>query len=1449
MSQFTVGAVRSKHILPRAILVAAISLLSSSVLSATTPAAPQALPYTVSIVAGGGANGTTAKPFTVGQACATGSTLTSMDTVGDGCLATQVLLTTPASTAVDSEGNLFIFDYTNHSIRRVDAHTGIITTIAGSTSTATNPAKGVACTTGSSLTSTDAYGDGCPAIDVYMVNPEGIAVDAQGNVWFTDYSLGAVREVVKSTGIIQTIVNTAFTPGYKAGNVSTTIDPGNAPVLAANGFLFRPYGLTFDKQGNLYIADQGNNTVEVVNLGSAATTIAGNTIAAGAIFTIAGSGCPYVSAAVPGATASACYSFTGSSNGTSPFPSTGSTLEDPYQVAVDNSGNIYIADEFNYNVRWITPGGVISTFAGVSTGGGVKMSKTTGLIRGPANTTDLAAIYGVATDPLGNVYVSVYSSSSPYADYIDRVDIATGGIYPIAGQTLMSNTTAPAADTAQVGATYCTGATKAVGAGTPDVIGDGCPGLQATFIKPYFPVVDAAGNVYVTDATDNLIRKISTGTQFPATAIGTPVTQNVEIHFGAGDTPAASSPYTLPTGFTEFTAALSSTGCTTNSDTTTDCVLNVTFNPASAGVRTAPLIVTSASGLVTNLSLTGTGLTPVLALDPGTKSTLASTGLTAVTAIALDNAGNVYASVPGASSIVKVTPAGVESNVGASLSKANAVAVDAAGNVYAALTNGSIVEMPGNGGSQITLNGGFTNPSGIAFDSFGNAYIADAAANSVTESLAATGAHIVLANQSTVPTLSGPTGVAVDSYGNVFVANTVGNAVIELPFNGSSAVTLGSGLSSPTGVAVDPAGSLYIADGKNSRIVFIPNEGGTLNTTDQIAIITGLGTPSGVAVSGSGTVYVADSFANAIYTFARNSASINLGNALTAIGSQAAATNTAAADIISMGTQAVTFGSNFTAESGSNKADFGLSPASIPVSSSFPSAGYGVSLTATFTPGALGSRSATFTFGSSNVTQPTLALSGTGIQPHDATTTTVTTTPPNSQTNWIYGQTVLVNISVSVNSGLPAPTGSVSVYVDGGTTAVGSPTLTAGTTTSTASLSIPALGAGAHTITASYGGDTESSASSGTLIPIIAKAPLTVTASNLSKQFDAPLPTLTGVLTGVVNNDQIGVTYSTTATAGSAAGTYPITGTVTGSAVSNYTVTAVAGTLTVAQDTTLVALSTSATSVNSTTQVTLTATVSSQTAYAIVTVPTGSISFYNGTTLIASAPVNSSGVATYVTSFAVVGQTTNNPVTAVYSGDADYLASTSTALTIVSGVPTFILAPVATSSLTVAPGQSGLMSFTMAPAFGYNGTISFSCTAPATVTCTFSPASIVSNGSSTPNVIAVTISTQQATNSLATHRWLAATVGSGRVPISLAAIPGLMLLFGFSRRRRRLLRGTRTLLLAVLCLLGLGLSGCGGTVTIAGTPAGSDTITVVASGTGGSFASVSQQFTVTLNVQ
>jgi sugar lactone lactonase YvrE len=1476
MSRLT-AAVRFANILPGVILVAAFSLMSSPALYAgTITAAPQLLPYTVTAVAGGGTYGTTSNyttakgvvftpnPFTVGQSCGAGTALKALNVVGDGCPATDVLLYGPNDAVADSEGNVFIVDFDNRSIRRVDAHTGIITTVAGSTyeTANTNPGTGVKCSDGVH-TSTDAWGDGCPATEVFLDNPEAIALDAQGNIWFSDYSLGAVREINKSTGIISTVVNTAFVYGnYEATSVAYTTGYATGSfITAANGELNEPYALTFDTKGNLYIADQYNDVVDVVNPTAANTTVAGvYTLQPGEIFTIAGTGCNYV--------AKACYGAYGTTNGASPYPSTGAALDSPYQVAVDkNTGNIYIADEYPYDVRVINgTTGVISTFAGTI---GKYMSGA--LARGPASTTYLDSIYGVATDAQGNVYIAIsyVTGKTPIVNYIARVDRATGEIYPIAGQLA---TAVPTAGAAQTGATYCAAKT--------DAIGDGCPGTQATLWHPYFPFVDPAGNVYVTDSGDNLIRKISVGTQFPATTAGTgaSVTQYIDVHFGAGDTPMGSSPnytgaFTLPNPNTFAGFTLGTTACTLNTDTTTDCVLSVTFNPpaGTAGLLTAPLTVKSAGGLVSSFSLTGTSLGPMLAVDPGTQATIAS-ALTGVNSVAIDLGNNVYATVPGNDTVVTINPSGTVSTLYTGTATTNAVTVDAAGNVYVGLVNGAIMKLPGGvAANAVQFASGFTTPSGLAVDAYGNLYVSDSAANTVTEILAGTGVQVILATNASAG-LSVPTGLAVDSYGNVFVANTNGNSVIELPFAPNSApVTLGTGLSTPQGVAVDPAGSLYVADKGNKRIVYIPNESGTLNSNDQIAIITGLGSPTGVAILSYGTIYVSDSTNNAIYQYTRNAATIDLGNALSAIGLQSAQTNTASADIISMGNQPAVFGSNFWTEggaNGTNTGSFNLTPSSIPVSTLFPAAGYGVSLTPSFTPAALGPLSATFTFDSTSpASQPTLTLSGSGIQPHDLTTTVISTTVPTGQSNWIYGQNVVVNITVSVNSGLPAPTGNVLVYIDGSSTPVNTG-LTAGTNTSTASLSISSLSAGGHAIYAYYGGDTESSNStSSTLNFTMDKAPLTVTVNPVSANLDAPIPNpvTTGTLGGVQNGDLIGVSYSTTATAGSPAGQYLISAQVTGGALANYTVTigpngpggVAGGTLTISKDSTVTALGVSAISVNNTQQVILTATVSSVYNYAVVTAPTGTVTFFNTvggvqTQIGAPQTINSSGVATLTTTFAVVGASTSNTVTAVYSGNSNFVTSTSAPVVIVSGVPTFSVVSGAgtNSQLTIQPGQSGLMSFTLLPMYGYNGTITFTCTTPSTtVTCSFSPNPYSPNGSSTPVLVTVTFNTTAPVNTLSLNHRPSGILGAGGTPYSLAAIPGLALLFGFSRLRRRFLRGYRYLLLFALCLIGLGFSGCGGGKITPGTPAGVESITIVATGTGGSFATVTQQFTVSLTVQ
>ena len=243
------------------------------------------------------------------------------------------------------------------------------------------------------------------------------------------------------------------------------------------------------------------------------------------------------------------------------------------------------------------------------------------------------------------------------------------------------------------------------------------------------------------------------------------------------------------------------------------------------------------------------------------------------------------------------------------------------------------------------------------------------------------------------------------------------------------------------------------------------------------------------------------------------------------------------------------------------------------------------------------------------------------------------------------------------------------------------------------------------------------------------------------------------------------------------------------------------------------------------------------------------MTFLNGGTVLGTAPI-SGGTATLTTTFAVSGASTNNMVSAIYSGDGNYIPSTATTISIVSGIPSFLLSGVPTS-LTVSQGQTALSQFTLTPTFTYTGTVAFSCTGlPATLGCVFSPASVSAAGSNTPSLIGFSVTTVQP-GVLAKLE----PAGSGLSPVALAGIPGFALLAGLMGQRRKLFasgkKGWQTLLLfGLLALLGMGATGCGVKST-PGTPKGSYTVTVVATGTpvSGSTAPVLQQFAVTLNVQ
>jgi uncharacterized protein (TIGR03437 family) len=406
---------------------------------------------------------------------------------GDGGPATSASLDQPAGMTFDAAGNLYFADSFNYRVRKVSG--GNITTVAGN---------------GSFFM--DGAGDGGPATSA-EVSPVDVAIDAKGNLYI---AAGNIREV--SNGIINTIVGQPF----------------HVPPPPLGGLQVASNGISIDSSGNLYLADPLHDRILKYSNGIS-TVVAGTDLTAG---------------------------FSGD-NG----PATSATFNQPLGIAVDSSGNLYIADSVNNRIRMVS-GGIITTIAGDGTAGFSGDG-------GPATSAELNNPSGVAVDSKGNLYIADTNNN--------RVrEVSRGVISTIAGL------------------------------GLGDFFGDGGLAVYANLYYPTRVALDQSGNIYVADSFNFRIRILKpytgstpplliTTTSLPTGMQGQPYGPVTLMASGGSDSYSwSSSP--LPPGMT-LTAAGVLSGTPTLSGSSQN-----TFTVTSGGTTGLVILTLNVIGPITILN-------------------------------------------------------------------------------------------------------------------------------------------------------------------------------------------------------------------------------------------------------------------------------------------------------------------------------------------------------------------------------------------------------------------------------------------------------------------------------------------------------------------------------------------------------------------------------------------------------------------------------------------------------------------------------------------------------------------------------------------------------------------------------------------------------------------------------------------------------------------------------
>lgn len=811
---------------------------------ATGLAAKFFLPRAVAVDAAGNVFVADAGNHTVRRIAASGAAVTTLagtaeragSATGTGTAAQFDL---PAGLAALADGTLYVADSRNHAIRKITT-AGVVTTFAGVAPASTN-------------------GTGAAA---RFRQPRALACDGAGNLYVADMLNSTIRKITLA-GVATTLAGTAGATGSADGT-------------GAAARFHQPEGILAATDGTVYVADTLNHTIRKITAAGVVTTLAG----------------------------------TAGESGDADGAGTAARFRHPQGLAFDNDGNLIVADTFNNLIRRVTPVGVVTTVAGNSSAYGFGTRDGTGAQVQFCHPT------AVAVNATGEIFVAdsnnaairkivggTVSTAYGVAESFGTSDGDAGGVrfrrpmalaFDGAGNLLVAD---PDAETVRLIATDGTSHTIA---GLGDVAGsaDGA-GPVARLSAPHGVAVAPDGTIYIADTGNHVVRR---GTVEWATPPA--ITQQPKKTAGV-------TPYTVTIRATSANGVLHYRWqFLPKWGAWTDCATDARFTGSDTDTLVIPgmsmaLVETEVRCLVDN------GFSTTVATDASTlwiagDNEVRITGDASDVELIVDVTRLAGADKPNSN---WGSSWGIVDGVGAAakFSGPRGVVIDAAGVAYVAdaaggtirkvLPDGTVTTLAGKAGTAAGEGWGnvdgtgaaarFAGPQALAFAPDGTLVVADTD-NGTLRRVTPGGVVTTIADGTGQPhRFHRPQGVAVDTFGTIYVTDTEDYTVRKIDADGVVRLVAGRSLLSgaqdgalgvatfgiPTALAVDAAGTLYVADRANHTIRRIAADGtvttiagtnGLPGTDDGIGASARFNGPAGLAVDSRGVLYVADTGNHAV---------------------------------------------------------------------------------------------------------------------------------------------------------------------------------------------------------------------------------------------------------------------------------------------------------------------------------------------------------------------------------------------------------------------------------------------------------------------------------------------------------------------------------------------------------------------------------------------------------